>query len=60
MTDNCNNIPKNHSGDFAEKIEKLKNHIIPASSVLILTHDYPDPDCLASAFGISNLLSFGA
>lgn len=58
MTDNCNNIPKNHSDDFAEKIEELKNHIIPASSVLVLTHDYPDPDCLASAFGISNLLSF--
>jgi len=58
MTDNCNNTPKNHSGDFAEKIEELKNHIIPASSVLVLTHDYPDPDCLASAFGISDLLSF--
>jgi len=58
MTDNCNNTPKNHSGDFAEKIEELRNHIIPASSVLVLTHDYPDPDCLASAFGISDLLSF--
>jgi nanoRNase/pAp phosphatase (c-di-AMP/oligoRNAs hydrolase) len=58
MTDNCNNIPINHSDDFAEKIEELKNHIIPASSVLVLTHDYPDPDCLASAFGISHLLSF--
>lgn len=58
MTDNCNNTPKNHSGDFAEKIEELKNHIIPASSVLVLTHDYPDPDCLASAFGVSDLLSF--
>jgi len=58
MTDNCNNTPKNHSGNFAEKIEELKNHIIPASSVLVLTHDYPDPDCLASAFGVSDLLSF--
>lgn len=58
MSDNCNNIPKNHSDDFEEKIEELRKHIIPASSVLVLTHDYPDPDCLASAFGISNLLSF--
>jgi nanoRNase/pAp phosphatase (c-di-AMP/oligoRNAs hydrolase) len=24
---------------------------------LILTHDYPDPDCIASAFGISQMLS---
>ncbi|HEX3020085.1 MAG TPA: DHHA1 domain-containing protein [Chitinispirillaceae bacterium] len=59
MTDNSNNnLSRGHSGDFAEKIEKLRNHIIPASSVLILTHDYPDPDCLASAFGIYHLLSF--
>jgi nanoRNase/pAp phosphatase (c-di-AMP/oligoRNAs hydrolase) len=43
--------------NFAEKLRKFKEHIIPAGSALIITHDYPDPDCLASAFGISNLLS---
>ncbi len=30
----------------------------PSSATLVLTHDYPDPDCLASAYGISQLLSF--
>jgi len=54
-----NDQNKSHSGeDFEEKLEAFRNHIVPATSVLILTHDFPDPDCLASAFGISNLLSF--
>ncbi|NLD98635.1 MAG: hypothetical protein GX640_02070 [Fibrobacter sp.] len=53
---NSNTI--NQPSDFAEKLESFRNHIIPASTVLILTHDYPDPDCLASAFGVSHLLSF--
>ncbi len=44
--------------DFNEKLEAFRSHIFPASTVLILTHDFPDPDCLASAFGISHLLSF--
>jgi nanoRNase/pAp phosphatase (c-di-AMP/oligoRNAs hydrolase) len=46
-----------NQNNFAEKLRNFKEHIIPASSALIITHDYPDPDCLASAFGISNLLS---
>lgn len=53
------NIPQSDStDDFQEKIESFREHILPLSSVLILTHDYPDPDCLASAFGVSTLLSF--
>ncbi|MFW5813481.1 MAG: DHH family phosphoesterase [Fibrobacterota bacterium] len=40
------------------KLQQFRDAIFPASSVLILTHDYPDPDCLASAYGISHLLSF--
>jgi nanoRNase/pAp phosphatase (c-di-AMP/oligoRNAs hydrolase) len=53
------NIPQSDStDDFQEKIESFREHILPSSSVLILTHDYPDPDCLASAFGVSTLLSF--
>jgi nanoRNase/pAp phosphatase (c-di-AMP/oligoRNAs hydrolase) len=47
-----------HSNNFAEKLKKFKEHILPANSVLIITHDYPDPDCLASAFGVSHLLTF--
>ena len=43
---------------FAEKINAFKSHLVPATSVLIMTHDYPDPDCLASAFGVSHLLNF--
>jgi nanoRNase/pAp phosphatase (c-di-AMP/oligoRNAs hydrolase) len=42
--------------NFTEKLRKFKEHILPANSALIITHDYPDPDCLASAFGISKLL----
>ena len=41
-----------------EKIIAFHREIATASSILLLTHDYPDPDCIASAFGISHLLSF--
>lgn len=58
MPDFSNNDVYRSSDDFAEKLELFRNHIVPASTVLILTHDYPDPDCLASAFGVSHLLSF--
>ncbi|MBN1577635.1 MAG: DHH family phosphoesterase [Chitinispirillaceae bacterium] len=44
--------------DFGSKTAQFKECILPAQSVLILTHDYPDPDCIASAFGISHLCSF--
>src|SRR5690554_254324 len=57
-SNNKNSAPKHHSSDISEKLESFRNHIVPASTVLILTHDYPDPDCLASAFGIFHLLSF--
>jgi len=51
-------IPEtNNTTNFALKLDSLKKHILPASSVLVLTHDYPDPDCLASAFGMSQLLT---
>ena len=43
---------------YAEKLEALGKRIAPASTALIVTHDYPDPDCLASALGISHLLAF--
>jgi nanoRNase/pAp phosphatase (c-di-AMP/oligoRNAs hydrolase) len=44
--------------DMKNKISLFEREIADASSILILTHDYPDPDCMASAFGISHLLSF--
>ena len=44
--------------DLEKKIAAFHREIAGASSILILTHDYPDPDCIASAFGISHLLSF--
>jgi nanoRNase/pAp phosphatase (c-di-AMP/oligoRNAs hydrolase) len=47
-----------YHGTFAEKLRKFKEHLLPAQSALIITHDYPDPDCLASAFGVSQLLNF--
>ncbi|MBD3314669.1 MAG: hypothetical protein GF344_02680 [Chitinivibrionales bacterium] len=41
---------------YRNVVEELRKRILPASSVLIATHDYPDPDCLASAWGIYHLL----
>jgi nanoRNase/pAp phosphatase (c-di-AMP/oligoRNAs hydrolase) len=46
------------SGASIEKLKLFRDHILPASSVLVITHDYPDPDCLASAFGIQHLMNF--
>ncbi|HUI93160.1 MAG TPA: DHH family phosphoesterase [Chitinivibrionales bacterium] len=43
---------------IAEQVEDFKRRVTPSSSTLILTHDYPDPDCIASAYGIAQLLSF--
>ncbi|MBN1130080.1 MAG: DHH family phosphoesterase [Chitinispirillaceae bacterium] len=54
----CGNNDASRNNDFAEKLRKFKEHILPASSALIITHDYPDPDCLASAYGVSHLLTF--
>lgn len=41
---------------YKEKVSELKSIILPAKSVLIVTHDYPDPDCIASSFGVQQLL----
>jgi len=43
---------------FAQKVSELHDRIASGSSVLILTHDYPDPDCIASGLGIAHLCSF--
>jgi len=43
---------------YDDKPSEFRQALLPASSVLILTHDYPDPDCIASAWGLSELLSF--
>lgn len=42
---------------YMKKVNELKKHILPTSSVLIVTHDFPDPDCIAAAFGMQQLLS---
>ena len=41
---------------YNKKVKEFKKTILPASSVLIVTHDYPDPDCIASSFGVQQLL----
>jgi len=46
-----------HKNPYIQKVAELKQQVQPASSVLILTHDYPDPDCLASGVGLQILLS---
>jgi nanoRNase/pAp phosphatase (c-di-AMP/oligoRNAs hydrolase) len=53
-----NNKQGTKNNNFAYKLQTFKEHILPANSALIITHDYPDPDCLASAFGVSQLLSY--
>lgn len=40
------------------KSSELMRSLEGAKSVLILTHDYPDPDCIASAFGLSHLFAY--
>jgi len=42
---------------LSPRIDEFKRHILPAKSVLIVAHDYPDPDCLAAASGLSLLLN---
>jgi nanoRNase/pAp phosphatase (c-di-AMP/oligoRNAs hydrolase) len=44
--------------DLSKRLEAFRSQVTPSSSALVLAHDYPDPDCIASAFGISHLLSF--
>lgn len=44
--------------DYSAKLAELTQRVFPAESVLITTHDYPDPDCLAAAAGLSHLLAF--
>lgn len=49
---------RNFPVNLSQKVSELRRHVSGASSILLLTHDYPDPDCIASAYGISHLLSF--
>lgn len=37
------------------RLAALAAAILPSESVLIVTHDFPDPDCLGAAFGLSHL-----
>ncbi len=39
-------------------LKDFRSRILPANSVLVVAHDYPDPDCLASAHGISQLVTW--
>lgn len=43
---------------YKKRVKELKKRLIPAKAVLIVTHDYPDPDCIASAYGLQQLLTF--
>jgi len=51
-------MPEPTTSPYGNKLREFREAVLPASSVLILTHDFPDPDCIASAFGLSELLSF--
>jgi nanoRNase/pAp phosphatase (c-di-AMP/oligoRNAs hydrolase) len=43
---------------LSRRVDEFKRSVSPSASTLILTHDYPDPDCMASAYGVAHLLSF--
>jgi len=43
---------------YQDKLIGFRESVLPASAALILTHDYPDPDSLASACGVAELLAF--
>jgi nanoRNase/pAp phosphatase (c-di-AMP/oligoRNAs hydrolase) len=58
MPEKNNQTPTHAVNTFIDKLLEFKKHLVPATSILIITHDYPDPDCLASAFGVSHLLEF--
>ena len=46
-----------NTNPYLKQVNELKKSLLPASSVLIVTHNYPDPDCLAAALGLQLLLS---
>lgn len=49
---NAAELPNN-----SERLKALAASIEPAEKVLIVTHDFPDPDCLGAAFGLSLLFT---
>jgi nanoRNase/pAp phosphatase (c-di-AMP/oligoRNAs hydrolase) len=40
---------------YSDRAAEFRKSFLPAQSILILTHDYPDPDCIAAAFGMYHL-----
>jgi len=45
-----------HPGSFKEKVQELLDLVRPCRRALLLTHDNPDPDSLASAWALGQLL----
>jgi nanoRNase/pAp phosphatase (c-di-AMP/oligoRNAs hydrolase) len=41
---------------FEQSLQRFKDKILPASSVLIVPHDFPDPDSIGAAMGVQLLL----
>lgn len=41
---------------FKKRVRELKDSMSDASAALIVTHDFPDPDCIGAAFGLQQLL----
>lgn len=41
---------------FKKRVNKLKEHMKNTSTALIVTHDFPDPDCIGAAYGLQLLL----
>jgi len=51
-------VGNKYHDDFSARVLAFSQSVSGASSILLLTHDYPDPDCIASSYGIAQLLSF--
>ena len=51
-------VGSKYHDNFSGRVAAFRSSISQATSILLLTHDYPDPDCIASAYGIAELLSY--
>jgi nanoRNase/pAp phosphatase (c-di-AMP/oligoRNAs hydrolase) len=50
-------MDKRKTAATAKKVEKLLKTLSDKKNILIVSHDNPDPDTMASAFALGNLLS---
>ena len=40
---------------YVETLERLKSKVLPSESILLIPHDFPDPDSIGAALGLQHL-----